>query len=125
ANSGESMLKLAGGVVKCGGQGTEFVEGLVFDSGSQISFSDARGDLYDAPQTAGNPYGGCGGQQEGHGHSQRRGLQQSVTNLGVNGLDVGEGIGQANGSARDRSSDIEKRNSQRGVAALAAANPAG
>ena len=55
ADGGEAAFDLSGGLVDGGGDAADFIEGTVFDAGTQVALLDAGGDVDDAVETAGGP----------------------------------------------------------------------
>ena len=107
------------------GNASDFVERSVVDAGAKIAAANAGSDIDDAFQTAGSPGRSHSGNQKSNETGEKRSPNQRAAYLRLDRLDVGKRIGEANRAARNRSGDIEKRDTESGAAALVLAGLAG
>src|SRR5512141_2193534 len=74
---------------------------------------------------AGGPDRDGTGNQQGYGQREERSPKQPATDLSLDGLDIGEGIGEAHGTARNGSGHVKKRDAESRAAAFVLAGLAG
>ena len=121
-DGGKAELDLAGGFIDGGSNATDFIRRSIIDASAQIAALDASGDINDVLQAARGPHRGGSRDQQGDEGREERSPEKMVADLGLHGFDIGERIGEADGSSGDGSRDVEEGYADGGAAALALAS---
>ena len=115
-NGQEAFFELAGGFVEGRGYLADFVDRSCGDAGGEIAGGDPIGEGDDALQAAGGILRAHDREQHHDDESDTRSKEQGTMDAPGSGFDVGERIGEADGTSGDGGGDVEERNAD-GVAA--------
>ena len=101
AEFGEAALDLARGFVECAAEAADFVRRRILHPGFEIAFGDVGRDVDDVFEAARGQSRRESGNDECNNQRERRAKSEPSADLGLHGFDIGERVGEANGSSGD------------------------